>query len=49
VEEPDNAETVDYMKTHLQLLTAPPVVMAVDPSEFDPEDFSDIRAVGGEI
>jgi hypothetical protein len=48
VEEPDNAEQIEYMQTHLRLLSSPPIVMAVDPSEFDPDEFEDIRPVGSD-
>ena len=48
VQEPDNADQVDYMRSHLRLLSSPPVVMAVDPREFDLDDFGDMRPVGGD-
>jgi hypothetical protein len=41
VEEPDNAASITYMREHLQLLTSPPMVMAIEPSEFDPADLGD--------
>jgi hypothetical protein len=47
VEEPDNADSVDYMKSRLRLLSSPPTVMAIDPSEFDPNDFEDIQRLDG--
>jgi hypothetical protein len=35
IEEPDNSEPIDYMRTRMRLLKSPPVVMAVEPSEID--------------
>lgn len=36
IEEPDNSGPVEYMRARLRLLSSPPVVMAVEPSEFEP-------------
>jgi hypothetical protein len=35
VNEPDNSAAVDYMRTRLQLLKSPPVVLAVEPTDAD--------------
>jgi hypothetical protein len=42
VEEPDNADPVAYMREHLRLLESPPVVMSMEPADFESQDFDDL-------
>jgi hypothetical protein len=44
IEEPNNAEAVDYVKERLRLLNSPPTVAALNTNEFQPGDFDDIDA-----
>ena len=41
VQEPDNSAAIAYMRERLHLMTSPPVVMAVEPGDFDSDGMDD--------